>query len=110
MRIWDVPPERLCRNHLLGEHSELHGIWSILTKGKKGFAHHPEVVRWRGKLKALYKKHEEIVTEMERRGFRHQSPLDPSLATGVGKQDELVDSVQEQLRILTSKGCECDVP
>ncbi len=32
MRIWDIPPKLLCRNHLLGEHRELHAIWSILTQ------------------------------------------------------------------------------
>ena len=26
MRIWDIPLDRLCRNHLLGEHNELHAI------------------------------------------------------------------------------------
>lgn len=109
MRIWDVPPERLCRSHLLGEHSELHGIWSILTQDKKGFANHPEVLRWRGKLNALYTKHSEMVAEMERRGFRHQSPLDPSLATGASRQDEYLDSLEEQYRILEGKGCDCDV-
>jgi hypothetical protein len=33
--------EKLCRNHLLGEHQELHAIWSVLVNGKKGYAHHP---------------------------------------------------------------------
>lgn len=109
MRIWDVSPQRLCRNHLLGEHSELHGIWSILTQDKRGFAHHPEVIRWRGKLKALYRKHQEIVEEMRRRGYQHNSPLDPELATGDERQLDYVDSVEEQLRILATKGCDCDV-
>ena len=45
MRIWDIPPEKLCRNHLLGEHNEQHAIWSILTHNKKGFSHHPETIR-----------------------------------------------------------------
>ncbi len=110
MRIWDVSPHKLCRNHLLGEHSELHGIWSILTQDKKGFAQHPEVVRWRGKLKALYRKHQVIVEEMRRRGYQHNSPLDPELATGDECQLEYVDSLQEQLRILASRGCDCEVP
>ena len=109
MRVWDIPPEKLCRNHLLGEHSELHGIWSILTRGKKGYANHPEVVRWRGKLKALYKKHEEIVDEMVARGYQHNSPLEPTLATGEGHQDVFVDSPEEQVRILKDKGCGCRV-
>ncbi len=109
MRIWDVPPEKLCRNHLLGEHSELHAVWSILTQGKQGYARHPEVLRWKGKLKALYLKHEEIVAEMLRRGYRHNSPLDGKLATGSAEQDTFVDSPEEQKRILRKKGCGCRV-
>jgi len=58
MRVWDINPEKLCRNHLLGEHREIHGIWSILTKGKKGYANHPETLRWKGRLKALYRRHQ----------------------------------------------------
>jgi len=109
MRIWDIPPEKLCREHLLGEHSELHGIWSILTQGKKGYANHPEVKRWRGKLKALYRKHEDIVAEMLARGYQHNSPLDPELATGAEVQDPFVDSPEEQACILRDKGCNCRV-
>lgn len=26
MRIWDLPPEQLCRAHLLGEHGEPHTV------------------------------------------------------------------------------------
>ncbi len=100
MRIWDIPPEKLCRKHLLGEHSELHGIWSILTKEKKGYSNHPEVKRWEGRLKALYSKHEEIVEEMKNRGYKHNSPLDPKLATGESEQKTRVDSYEEQKKIL----------
>ena len=109
MRIWDVPPERLCRNHLLGEHGELHGIWSIITQDKRGYAHHPDVLRWNGKLHALYLQHQEIVEEMERRGFNHNSPLDRDLATGSAEQDTHVDSPEEQLQMLREKGCPCRV-
>ncbi|MGC9335913.1 MAG: pyrimidine dimer DNA glycosylase/endonuclease V [Anaerolineae bacterium] len=109
MRIWDIPPERLCRKHLLGEHSELHGVWSILTQGKRGYANHPEVLRWSGKLRALYLKHEEIVAEMLARGYQHNSPLDPDLATGQEVQEAFVDSPEEQVRILRDKGCDCRV-
>ena len=64
MRIWDIPPDKLCRNHLLGEHNELHAMWNILTQGKTGYANHPETKRWAGKLKALFRVHEGIVQEM----------------------------------------------
>jgi hypothetical protein len=107
MRIWDIPPEKLCRNHLLGEHRELHAIWSILTKGKTGYANHPETKRWRGRLKALYLRHEELVIELIRRGYRHQSPLEKHLATGKSEQAEFVDSPDVQKKILKKKDCGC---
>lgn len=109
MRIWDIEPSRLCRQHLLGEHRELHAAWAIITQGKKGFSHHPEVLRWRGKLRALYLRHEALVAEMERRGYHHRTPLDESLATGAAVQDVFVDTPEEQEAILRVRGCECQV-
>ncbi len=109
MRIWDIAPGRLCRKHLLGEHRELHGLWNILTQGKAGYRLHPETRRWEGKLAALYARHEALVAEMDRRGYRHHSPLDVRLATGAGVQDAYVDDPASQLRILLAKGCDCRV-
>jgi hypothetical protein len=107
VRIWDLEPARLCDRHLLGEHRELHAIWAILTRGKEGYAHHPETLRWRGRLAALYARHEAQVAEMSRRGFRHASPLDPRLATGAARQTELIDSVEAQRERLASRECGC---
>jgi hypothetical protein len=109
MRIWDIPPSKLCRNHLLGEHNELHAMWNILTQGKTGYANHPETKRWKGNLKALFRVHEEIVQEMLARGYRHQSPLDKSLAKGSSVQTSFVDSIDTQREILRKKGCNCDI-
>jgi hypothetical protein len=109
MRIWDLPPEKLCRQHLLGEHAELHALWSILTEGKKGYAHHPETLRWRGKKKALFLRHQQLRREMEKRGYSHQSLLDVGLADGLAEQNELVDSLRKQKRILREKNCHCRV-
>ena len=99
----------LCRQHLLGEHRELHGLWRILTLDKTGYSRHPETLRWRGKLRALYLRHEALVTEMERRGYRHASPLDPRLATGAATQTEFVDPPERQRALLVAKGCACAV-
>jgi hypothetical protein len=109
MRIWDISPKKLCRNHLLGEHRELHAIWSVLVNGKKGYAHHPETLRWKGKLKALYCRHEALVLEMDNRGYRHRSLLAKRSATGTAKQTIYVDSPRKQIVILRNKGCQCDV-
>jgi Pyrimidine dimer DNA glycosylase len=109
MRIWDIPPEKLCRNHLLGEHRELHAIWSILIHQKKGYAHHPETLRWRGKLKALYLRHEALVQEMIQRGYHHRSPLAIEHATGDDQQDILIDSYEKQVQLLRQKRCGCTI-
>jgi hypothetical protein len=109
MRIWDLPVSKLCSPHLLGEHAELHAMWSVITGRKKGYARHPETLRWKGKLRALYGVHEEIAAEMARRGFNHKSPLDRRLARGKATQDEYVDTPAKQRKILRSKGCACRV-
>lgn len=107
MRIWDIPPERLCRQHLLGEHRELHAVWTVITEGKKGYSRHPETLRWVGRLAALYSRHEALSAEMARRGFRHDSPLDSRKATGAADQTCSVDTVEMQYARLRAKGCGC---
>ena len=107
MRIWDIPPQKLCRSHLLGEHRELHAIWNILTNDKKGYSKHPETLRWKGKLRSLYARHQKLVKEMVKRGYIHQSPLPRELAKGSSKQEEFVNSYKEQISILKAKRCSC---
>ena len=109
MRILDIPPEKLCRQHLLGGHRELHALWSIIINNNKGFAHHPETMRWRGKLRALYFRHKTLVEEMIKRGYKHRTPLDPAFATGKAFQDEFLSSYEEQARILKERGCDCRI-
>ena len=107
MRVWDLPPEQLCRKHLLGEHREIHAVWSILTNGHKGYSNHPETKRWKGKLKALYTRHELVTAEMYRRGYSHSSDLDKKLATGDAKQNIFLNSLHEQKIFLQKKNCDC---
>jgi len=109
MRIWDIAPKKLCRNHLLGEHRELHAIWSVLTKNKKGYSRHPETLRWKGKLAALYSRHNMLINEMTNRGYKHNSGLNQKFATGVNKQFVLIDSRKQQEKILRNKKCDCKV-
>jgi len=109
VRIWDISPKKLCRDHLLGEHRELHAIWSVLVNGKKGYAQHPETLRWKGRLKALYDRHELLISEMVARGYRHHSPLARRDATGSARQTVYVDRPRQQVVILRNKGCQCNV-
>lgn len=109
MRIWDLPPKTLCRAHLLGEHRELHAIWTVITLRRTGYASHPETIRWKGRLRALFRRHEALVEEMTRRGYLHQSPLDRRRARGSAVQTLFVDPPARQRRLLRRKGCACKV-
>jgi hypothetical protein len=107
MRIWDVSPKLLCRNHLLGEHRELHALWTIITQNKKGYINHPETKRWIGKTAALFARHELLIAEMKKRGYNHASSLEKRLAKGEKIQTSFVDSISKQKMILKSKPCDC---
>lgn len=101
MRIWNPPCRELDSQHLLGEHRELHGLWSILVReaeqdrtGERrriGYANHPETARWRGRLGAVFLRHEEEVEEMLRRGFTgHRTPLNRGLVGDDSRELPLV--------------------
>jgi hypothetical protein len=107
MRIWDLHPKLLCTKHLAAEHRELHGLWNILAYDKRGYRKHPETMRWEGKLKALYHRHEALVREMGRRGWNHRTPLDIRLAVGLSRQRMFVDSLSRQRELLRAKPCAC---
>jgi len=109
MRIWDIDPKYLCRKHLLAEHRELHGLWNILTKHKRkcGYSKHPETLRWIGKQKALYLRHQTLIKEFTNRGFKHNSPLDKKAAIGSSQQGEFINTINEQKVILKQKPCQC---
>lgn len=68
-----VNPKIMCRNHLLGEHAEIHlFVWNIDRKHSiKGYIN-------KGLLEThnLYNRHEELAQELRRRGYRHNSELD----------------------------------
>lgn len=64
-------------------------------------------MRWRGKLKALYLRHEKLVKEMGRREYKHGSSLDKRQARGSALQDIFLQSKNEQKKILKNKSCEC---
>jgi hypothetical protein len=72
MRMWMVDPRVMCRKHLLGEHVELHMFVGHLRRGRRieGFIAHNCV-----EPKSLERRHAALVRELQRRGYRHRSPL-----------------------------------
>jgi len=75
MRVWDLPAGYLNRQSLLGEHRELHGIHSILTQNKTGYASHPETLRWVRTLSGLAMRHRRLAAEMSLRGYVDRTPI-----------------------------------
>ncbi len=76
MRNWGVEPSLLCRQHLLGEHFEIHkAVGNLRHSGKWA-----ESLTQKGFLEPqnFKKRHNELVAEMLKRGFNHNSPLDIS--------------------------------
>ena len=71
-----ISPAKLCRQHLLGEHFEIHkAVGNLRHSGKwtksltqKGFL----------EPQNFLSRHKDLVKEMKRRGFTHNSPLDVS--------------------------------
>lgn len=84
MRMWMVPPRKMCRKHLLGEHVEIHMAVATLRLGRSvdGF-----LKKGLLELGSLRRRHDELVAEMLRRGYRHASPLGAVPRRTAGKVD-----------------------
>ena len=75
-----VNPRFLCRNHLLGEHHELHYLHNWLKEKK-------QIDGW---IKtdcleplSIFDRHDVLVREMERRQYKHKSPLNTGIVFGL---------------------------
>lgn len=92
-----VYPEKMCRQHLLGEHRELHTLVGTINKGisLKGYLEKglidPSMVIMR---------HRELVMEMIRRHYNHQTPLPtiPGLWSTVSNEIDVEENLKELCR------------
>jgi hypothetical protein len=99
MRIWFVPISELDDRHLLGEHLELHVMANAIIRGGGGWYNHPATNMFKGKLGALYRRHEEQVAEMIRRGFTgHKTPF-PVEMIPPEEMDSEIEITEEMLEI-----------
>lgn len=100
MRMWCVPTVLLCRNHLLGEHNELHKLVGSINKGKnlKRYISNKFIC-----FRRIHRRHEQLVKEFERREYNHKSPLvynDTSSKIIIDK-DKMISNVKELI-------CRCE--
>ena len=72
MRMWMVDPQIMCRQHLLGEHKELHMLVGSVRRGRSLRGH---IEKGQLQLSALHSRHEALAAEIERRNWDHSSPL-----------------------------------
>lgn len=72
MRQWMVDPKYLCVKHLLGEHLEMHMFLGTIKKkiSIKGYLENNLL-----EPMSIESRHNEIATEMTRRGMNHKTPL-----------------------------------
>lgn len=76
-RMWAIDPSQLCREHLVGEHAEMHQIVGTI----RNHPHGESIVDGHADAgdvdtSLIQQRHDELVSEMERRGFDHDSPMD----------------------------------
>ena len=72
MRMWNIDPKLMCRQHLLGEHVEMHMFKAVILGGKSVNGYLKNGLLNLGEIK---KRHDVLVYEMIRRGFEHKSPM-----------------------------------
>ena len=109
MRIWDIDVKLLCNKHLIAQHYEIHCIYNIVTKKRKGFSNHPEVNKWRGHLGQLVQIHQCTVEEMIHRNYNHKSPLSFPQGYYMFQYVAPWQPIDEQIKILRLKGCGCKI-
>ena len=68
-----VEPNILCRQHLLGEHNELHMFVGVL---KRDFSVTGYLENNLLEVCSISDRHSELVSEMLKRGYNHNSPLE----------------------------------
>ena len=107
MRQWMVDPKKMCRKHLLGEHVEHHMFVGTLIKKKsiKGYIENDLL-----EPLSLQQRHDQIVEEMVKRGYNHNTPLNFDISLLEYLSDEYINHKidrQNSERLLFTRCTEC---
>lgn len=103
MRMWMVNPTLMCRQHLLGEHVEIHMLVGTLLRKKSiaGFVENDLI-----EVHSIRARHAELVTEMKRRGMNHRSPLPKFRSRKLGKVDPRTNLIELARRCKACKAAQ----
>lgn len=96
MRMWMVDPRILCRQHLLGEHNEIHKHRHVFEKQYSIAGRYSQI-----EPKSMKARHDKLAAEMLRRGFCHRSPYEQPDLSHLSERDRdgTVDP-EESLKLL----------
>lgn len=90
-RMWLLDPSLLCRDHLLGEHNELHKLVGGIRNHPHGKAiADGQAAKGNIDTSLIDDRHRQLAAELDRRGYDHDSPLkygDEEYQAGVGAID-----------------------
>jgi hypothetical protein len=71
--MWNVNPRKMCNQHILGEHVEMHMFAGTIKKGISISGYINKGLVETGYIK---QRHDILVREMARRGINHSSDID----------------------------------
>ena len=101
MRMWNVDPKLMCRNHLLGEAREMHALVGMILHGKK-LSGTKYITQGLVEVHNIRIRHDVLALEMLKRNYRHMSPLPDVILWTEG----CVDS-EQSLKELIKRCPEC---
>lgn len=106
MRMWMVNPTMLCRNHLLGEHQEIHMLIGCILKNRniEGFVKKGFVTT---NFHEIICRHNELVFEMLKRGYCHNSPVENLFREQFPKKPENYISIKYNIKTLKNRCSKC---
>lgn len=105
MRMWMVPPELMCKKHLIGEHGELH---KFLHNWQKRHSVAGRVADNQMEPLSYKERHDALAEEMLRRGGNHKSPLEqPDFSYLPKEHREFKVDVEKNLNLLIGRCDEC---
>ena len=95
MRMWNVNPHILCRQHLLGEHNEVHAFLGCI---KKGTSLDGYISKGLVEVDNIKQRHDELVEEMINRGYNHKSDLNASNLLWIAGAVDRLNNIEELKR------------
>jgi hypothetical protein len=106
MRMWGIEPGYLCKQHLLGEHGELHKHRHNFVKQHSIKGRITPVVQI--EPENMQARHDALAEEMLKRGFVHKSPYEqPDLSYLPDEQRYAKVDVREAYDELTARCTDC---